>query len=240
MTKSTDNKPCLYLIPTLLGENTQSQSVPPYNLHIIESLLHFCVENEKSARRFIKSILPNKKQADLKIEILNKNTLPKEIPSLLAPMREGHSLGVLSEAGMPGIADPGALLVQAAHRAGFRVVPLVGPSSIFLALASSGFNGQSFSFHGYLPIDKRERRVAIRQMEQESMRKKSAEIFIETPYRNNKMLEDLISTLNPNTQLCVACDITLPTEMIFSGSVKEWIQKKADLHKRPAIFIIQS
>ncbi|MGV4459986.1 SAM-dependent methyltransferase [Ornithobacterium rhinotracheale] len=239
-TKNTNNQPCLYLIPTLLGEDTQAQAIPPYNLHIIEELWYFCVENEKSARRFIKSVAPEKKQADLKIEILNKNTSAQETPSLLKPMQEGNSMGILSEAGMPGIADPGALLVQAAHRAGFRVVPLVGPSSIFLALASSGFNGQTFTFHGYLPIDKRERRSAIKQVEQESMRKKSAEIFIETPYRNNKMLEDLISTLNPNTQLCVACDITLPTEMIFSGSVKEWRQKKADLHKRPAIFIIQA
>ncbi|QAR30810.1 SAM-dependent methyltransferase [Ornithobacterium rhinotracheale] len=240
MTASEHNQPCLYLIPTLLGDDTQAQSIPPYNLHIIEAIWHFCVENEKSARRFIKSVAPKKKQADLKIEILNKNTPPQEIPSLLSPLREGHSVGILSEAGMPGIADPGAMLVQAAHREGIRVVPLVGPSSIFLALASSGFNGQSFSFHGYLPIDKRERRVAIKQVEQESLRKKSAEIFIETPYRNNQMLEDLISTLNPNTQLCVACDITLPSELIFSASIKKWRQKKADLHKRPAIFIIQA
>lgn len=235
-----ENKPKVYLIPTLLGENTQEKSIPPYNLAILEELEYFCVENEKSARRFIKSVLPNKKQSDLKIEILNKRTSEEEVRHLLTPLKKGKSIGILSEAGMPGIADPGALLVQLAHNTGFQVIPLVGPSSLFLALAASGFNGQSFTFHGYLPIDKKERKSTIKNLEQISLKNNSAEIFIETPYRNNKLLEDLISTLNPNSSLCVACDITLPTEYIKSKHIKDWKKEKADLHKRPAIFIIQA
>ncbi|MBV7441400.1 SAM-dependent methyltransferase [Weeksellaceae bacterium TAE3-ERU29] len=235
-----ENKPKVYLIPTLLGENTKDRVIPPYNLMILEELEYFCVENEKSARRFIKAISPQKKQSELKIEILDKRTPPEEVAKLLKPLKQGHSIGILSEAGMPGIADPGALLVKSAHQNGFEVVPLVGPSSIFLALASSGFNGQSFTFHGYLPIDKRERKNAIKNLENDSLKKGSAEIFIETPYRNNKLLADLITTLSPNTSLCVACDITLPTEFIKSDIIKNWKNIKEDLHKRPAIFIIQA
>ena len=235
-----ENKPKVYLIPTLLGDDTKNRSIPPYNLSVIEELEYFCVENEKSARRFIKAVAPQKKQSELKIEILDKRTSPEEVSALLKPLKQGHSIGILSEAGMPGIADPGALLVKAAHQNGIEVVPLVGPSSIFLALASSGFNGQSFTFHGYLPIDKRERKSAIKNLESDSLKKSSAEIFIETPYRNNKMLEDLVATLNPNTSLCIACDITLPSEFIKSDIVKNWKNIKEDLHKRPAIFIVQA
>lgn len=235
-----ENKPKVYLIPTLLGDDTKNRSIPPYNLSVIEELEYYCVENEKSARRFIKAVAPQKKQSELKIEILDKRTSPEEVSALLKPLKQGHSIGILSEAGMPGIADPGALLVKAAHQNGIEVVPLVGPSSIFLALASSGFNGQSFTFHGYLPIDKRERKSAIKNLESDSLKKSSAEIFIETPYRNNKMLEDLVATLNPNTSLCIACDITLPSEFIKSDIVKNWKNIKEDLHKRPAIFIVQA
>ena len=229
----------VYVIPSFLGENECQYVFPAYNLTILESLNDFVVENEKSARRFIKSVLPQKVQADLRIEILDKHTEDAEIPALLQPLKKGNSIGIISEAGMPGIADPGARLVWAAHQNGFAVVPLIGPSSIFLALASSGFNGQSFSFNGYLPIEKRDRKLALQKLENRSKHEGSAEIFMETPYRNNKFLEDILQTLSPQTRLCVACDITLSTEFIYSDTVKNWKSKKVDLHKRPAIFLIQ-
>lgn len=234
------NKPKVYVIPSLLGNSAQERVLPQYNLSIISELNDFVVENEKSARRFIKTILPEKKQSELRIEILNKHTEDQEIPTLLEPLKQGKSIGIISEAGMPGIADPGSRLVWASHQHGFDVIPLVGPSSIFLALASSGFNGQAFSFHGYLPIDKRERNKALQKLENKSRQAHSAEIFMETPYRNNKFLEDILKTLSPSTRLCIACDITLPSEFIFSGTVKQWKSKKVDLHKRPAIFILQA
>lgn len=234
------NKPKVYVIPSLLGDSIHERVLPQYNLGIVSALHDFVVENEKSARRFIKTILPEKKQSELRIEILNKHTEDQEIPQLLEPLKKGNSIGIISEAGMPGIADPGAKLVWASHQQGFEVVPLIGPSSIFLALASSGFNGQSFSFHGYLPIDKRERSKALQKLENKSRKSHSAEIFMETPYRNNKFLEDILKTLSPSTRLCIACDITLSTEFIFSGTIKQWKSKKVDLHKRPAIFILQA
>ncbi|MXV38365.1 SAM-dependent methyltransferase [Flavobacteriaceae bacterium Ap0902] len=230
----------VYLIPCLLGDSEPSHVLPEYNLTIIESLNHFVVENEKSARRFIKTVLPKKKQSELNMAILNKKTADSEIPALLEPLKNKQSVGIISEAGMPGIADPGARLVWTAYQQGFEVAPLVGPSSIFLALAASGFNGQSFTFHGYLPIDKKERKYAIKALETESRKKGSAEIFMETPYRNNNFLSDLISVLSPQTKLCVACDITLPTEFISSKHIKDWKNFKIDLHKRPAIYIIQA
>lgn len=234
------NKPCVFLIPTLLGSGTKERALPLYNDKILNELQDFVVENEKSARRFIKEVAPNKKQSELRISILNKHTADAEIPELLTPLINGNSIGILSEAGMPGIADPGAKLVKAAYAHNFKVIPLVGPSSIFLALAASGFNGQSFHFSGYLPIDKRERAQSIKKLESKSRESGSAEIFMETPYRNNKLLADLLHTLHPNTSLCIACDISLPTEFIYAGSVKKWQKKKVNLHKRPTIFIIQS
>src|SRR5690606_37510375 len=189
-----------------------------YNLEIIKNLDHFVVENEKSARRFIKAILPDKVQADLRIEILNEHTPDSEIPALMTPLSSGKSLGIISEAGMPGIADPGARLIWAAHQNNFQVIPLIGPSSIFLALAASGFNGQSFSFHGYLPIDKKQRKQVLSQLEHKSRKEGSAEIFMETPYRNNKFLDDIKNILSKSTRLCVACDISLPSESIYAGT----------------------
>lgn len=233
-------RPTVYVIPSLLGESLSQRVLPDYNLKLIESLNYFVVENEKSARRFIKTILPHKSQSDLEIAILNKHTGDSEIPALLSPLKANHSLGIISEAGMPGIADPGSRLIWSAHQNGFQVVPLVGPSSIFLALAASGFNGQSFTFHGYLPIDKKERKAAIKSLESNSRKTHAAQIFMETPYRNNDFLMDLIQHLSPQTKLCVACDITLSTEFIFSGSVLDWKNKKIDLHKRPAIYLIQA
>jgi 16S rRNA (cytidine1402-2'-O)-methyltransferase len=229
----------LYLIPTRLGDNAPLEVLPISVKKIIESVDYYIVENEKTARRFIKKISSGKSQASLKIYILNKYTEPSELPSFLEACQSGKSVGLLSEAGCPGIADPGAEIVKIAHQKNIRVIPMVGPSSILLALMSSGMNGQSFTFNGYLPIDKGERKAKLKQLERLSFEQNQSQIFIETPYRNNKMLEDICSALQNQTRLCVACDITLPTEYIKTKTVDEWKRTTIDLHKRPAIFIIQ-
>ena len=229
----------LYLIPVNLGESLSEKFFPPLNAKIIEGIDDFIVENEKSARRFIKQILPEKSQQSLKLYGLNKFTEATEIPEFLNAAKEGKNMGLLSEAGCPGVADPGAEIVKLAHRFNIQVVPLVGPSSILLAMMASGMNGQSFTFHGYLPIDKKERKHEIKQLERISSEKNQAQIFIETPYRNMKFLEDLIQNLHPATRICVACDLTLESEFIKTATASEWKNIKTDLHKRPAIFIIQ-
>lgn len=229
----------LYLIPTRLGDNAPLEVLPISVKKIIESVDYYIVENEKTARRFIKKISSGKSQASLKIYILNKYTESSELPSFLEACQSGKSVGLLSEAGCPGIADPGAEIVKIAHQKNIRVIPMVGPSSILLALMSSGMNGQSFTFNGYLPIDKSERKAKLKQLERLSFEQNQSQIFIETPYRNNKMLEDICSALQNQTRLCVACDITLPTEYIKTKTVAEWKRTTVDLHKRPAIFIIQ-
>lgn len=229
----------LYLIPVNLGESNPDKVFPPLNKNIIDGIDDFIVENEKSARRFIKQILPEKSQQSLILHGLNKFTEPSELPGFLDAAKAGRNIGLLSEAGCPGVADPGAEIVKLAHRYNIQVVPLIGPSSILLAMMASGMNGQSFTFHGYLPIDKKERKHEIKQLERISSEKNQAQIFIETPYRNNKFLEDLVQNLNPATRICVACDITLETEFIKTATASEWNNIKTDLHKRPAIFIIQ-
>lgn len=229
----------LYLIPTRLGDNAPLEVLPISIKRIIENVDYYIVENEKTARRFIKKISSGKSQSSLKINILNKFTEENELPSYLNPCLEGINVGLLSEAGCPGIADPGAEIVKIAHQKEIQVVPLVGPSSILLALMSSGMNGQNFAFNGYLPIEKSERKSSLKHLERLSFDKKQAQIFIETPYRNNKMLEEICSSLNAQTRICVACDITLPTEYIKTKTVKEWKHTTVDLHKRPSIFIIQ-
>ncbi len=229
----------LYLIPTRLGDNAPLEVLPISIKRIIENVDYYIVENEKTARRFIKKISSGKSQASLKINILNKFTEETELPDYLNPCLDGKNVGLLSEAGCPAIADPGAEIVKIAHQKEIHVVPLVGPSSILLALMSSGMNGQSFAFNGYLPIEKSKRKSALKQLERLSFEKKQTQIFIETPYRNNKMLEDICVSLNVHTRVCVACDITLPTEYIKTQTVKEWKHTTVDLHKRPSIFIIQ-
>lgn len=228
----------LYLIPTRLGDNAPLEVLPISIKKIIELVDDYIVENEKTARRFIKKVSASKSQPSLKISLLNKFTDPSELTSFLEACLEGKPVGLLSEAGCPGIADPGADVVKIAHEKDIQVVPLVGPSSILLALMSSGMNGQSFAFNGYLPIDKSERKSTLKRLEKLSFSQDQTQIFIETPYRNNKMLEDICNTLQPNTRLCIACDITLPTEYIKTKSVNEWKHNTEDLHKRPAIFII--
>jgi len=228
----------LYLIPTTLGDNAPLEVLPISVKKVIEQVDTFIVENEKNARRFIKSIEPRKQQSSLTLFPLNKFTDPTELPSYLEPCLQGKNVGLLSDAGCPGVADPGADIVKIAHDKNIQVVPLVGPSSILLAMMSSGMNGQSFTFNGYLPIDKDEKKQEIKQLERLSFEKNQSQLFIETPYRNNKMLEDMCQYLESNTQICVACDITLPTEYIKTKSVSEWKKNKVDLHKRPTIFII--
>jgi 16S rRNA (cytidine1402-2'-O)-methyltransferase len=228
----------LYLIPTTLGDNEPLEVLPITVKQIIEKTNTFIVENEKTARRFIKRITPEKSQPSLKIFLLNKFTGASELPSFLEPCLHGIDVGLLSEAGCPGIADPGADIVKIAHDKNIKVVPLVGPSSILMALMSSGMNGQSFAFNGYLPIDKGERKNEIKRLERLSFDHNQSQIFIETPYRNNKMIEDLAHVLENNTSICVACDITLDSEFIKTQSANQWKKNKVDLHKRPTIFII--
>lgn len=228
----------LYLIPTQLGDNAPLEVLPISIKKIIELVDEYIVENEKTARRFIKKVSSGKSQATLKIHLLNKFTNESELPSYLESCLEGHNVGLLSEAGCPGVADPGADIVKIAHQKNIQVVPLVGPSSILLALMSSGMNGQSFAFKGYLPIDKSERKNTLKKLERQSLLENQSQIFIETPYRNNKMLEDICNSLQNDTNVCVACDITLPTEYIKTKTVAQWKKENVDLHKRPAIFII--
>jgi 16S rRNA (cytidine1402-2'-O)-methyltransferase len=228
----------LYLIPTTLGEMNADDVLPQTIKKAIDFIDYYIVENEKTARKSIKIVHADKKQSELKFFLLNKHTDTKEHLDFIKPLLEGHNVGLMSEAGCPGVADPGAVIVKIAHEKGIQVVPLVGPSSILLALMASGMNGQSFTFNGYLPIDKSEKKQAIKGLEKLSFDKNQSQLFIETPYRNNKLLEDILQTLQPNTLLCIACDITLPTEYIKTMSVSLWKKQKIDLHNRPCIFII--
>lgn len=227
----------LYLIPTTLGATNPLEVLPLSVKKVVENIDYYVVENQKSARAFIKSICPTKSQTKLEISLLNKFTDPLEIEHFLNPCFNGINIGMLSEAGCPSIADPGAELVKYAHLKNIQVIPLVGPSSILLAMMASGFNGQSFAFHGYLPIDKTLRKKEIKRLEKVSYQHHQTQLFIETPYRNMALFNDLIETLAPNTKICIACDITLPTEMIATKTAMEWKKTKVDLHKRPTLFI---
>lgn len=228
----------LYLIPTTLGENEPLEVLPLSVKKIIEDCSFFIVENEKTARRFIKKICPKKVQGDLKIETLNKFTDIALLPTFLNPCLEGKNVGVISEAGCPGIADPGADIVSIAHKKGISVTPLVGPSSILMSLMASGFNGQSFAFNGYLPIDNQERNKSIKQLEQLALQNDQTQLFIETPYRNNAMFDSLVKQLHSSTNLCIACDISLANAFIKTAPISHWRKNKPELHKRPCMFIV--
>ena len=230
----------LYLIPCPLGDGDPLYVLPQGVKDRVASINHYIVEHEKTARRFIKSIAPEKQQSILKFRETNKFTEANEIFSMLDPCLEGIDIGVISDAGCPGIADPGAGIVKFAHQKGIQVVPMVGPSSILLAMMSSGFNGQNFAFNGYLPIDKIERKSEIKRLEKISKERDQSQLFIETPYRNNQMLESLLGSLSSQTQICVACDITLTSEYIKTATVDLWKKIKVDLHKRPTLFIIHA
>ncbi len=228
----------LYLIPTTLGETSALEVMPISVKKVVERVTHYIVENEKTARKSIKAIAPNKSQPSLVLYPLNKYTDTAEIPAYLDPCLKGESVGLLSEAGVPGVADPGAEVVKIAHQKGIQVVPLVGPSSILMAMMSSGMNGQNFAFNGYLPIEQKQRKMELKRLEKLSADTGQSQLFIETPYRNNKMLEDIVNSVHPETAICIACDITLPTEYIVTKNASFWKNNVPDLHKRPAIFII--
>ncbi|MDR0865264.1 MAG: SAM-dependent methyltransferase [Candidatus Symbiothrix sp.] len=230
----------LFLLPVTLGETALSKVLPPYNKEVIVSLKYFIVENVRTARRFLKQTDPGMNIDELTFFTLNKYTTKEELSGFLDPVNEGHSIGIISEAGCPAIADPGADVVAMAQQKGIQVVPLVGPSSILLALMASGFNGQNFAFLGYLPIDNEQRIKTLKLLEQRISSEKQTQLFIETPYRNNKLLEDILKTCKPSTQLCIAADITLETEYIKTKSIGEWKKKTPDLSKRPCIFAMNN
>tara|TARA_R110000850_G_scaffold276992_1_gene421265 strand:- start:688 stop:1398 length:711 start_codon:yes stop_codon:yes gene_type:complete len=234
-----EEKGKLFLIPVTLGDISPLEVLPLSVKKVVGMVDHYIVENEKTARKFIKSIYPSKSQPSLQFSTINKFTEKSELPAFLQACLEGKNMGLMSEAGVPGIADPGADVIAIAHEKGIRVQPLVGPSSILMAMMSSGLNGQNFAFNGYLPIDKQERRKKIKELESSSIKNQQSQSFIETPYRNNKMLEELLLSLSGNTKVCIACDISLPSEFIKTLTVDLWKKQIPELHKRPAIFIIQ-
>jgi len=234
-----ENIGAIFLIPNLLGDSAPLEVLPISVKKNIESLTYFICENEKVTRAFIKKIAPNKAQQELNIVLLNKFTDPQEVASFLDPCFEGESIGLISDAGCPAIADPGAIIVELAHKKGIPVKPLVGPSSILLALIGSGMNGQNFAFNGYLPIDKEERKKTIKALEKKSSELQQTQIFMETPYRNDAIISDLIKILHPSTRLCIACDLTLKSETIKTHTIEEWKKSSISIQKRPAIFLIQ-
>lgn len=232
-------KGVLYLLPATLGDSGADQVIPAANVRVIQSLRHFIAEDVRSARRFLKKAFPGIVINDLSFGELNEHTLPRDIPGLLKPLEDGHDTGLLPEAGMPCVADPGAVIVEMAHKAGIRVVPLTGPSSILMALAASGFNGQQFAFLGYLPADSGERTGRIRDIEKTARQTGQTQIFIETPYRNDQMLQSLLMNCLPDTRLCVAVNLTMPDELIISKSIRDWkASQRPGLHKKPAVFLL--
>lgn len=231
-------EPALYLIPVPLSDGALTQVLPPDNLTLVRQIRHFVVENVRSARRFLKKCDRDIVIDDLTFAELNGHTPPTEVEALLAPLERGESVGVLSEAGCPAIADPGADLVAIAQRKGLRVRPLVGPSSILMGLMASGFNGQSFAFVGYLPIEPAARQRKFKDMEQRIVRDDQTQIFIETPYRNQALLTDLLKHLPGNLRLCVAVDITGERESIVTRTIGQWKAHPQQLEKVPTIFLL--
>ena len=228
----------LYLIPVTLGETSIEQVLPTYNKDIITGISHFIVEDVRSARRFLKKVEKSIDIDALTFYTLNKHTDPKAISSYLQPLVEGKSMGVISEAGCPAVADPGADVVAIAQHKGLKVVPLVGPSSIIMSVMASGFNGQSFAFHGYLPIEPAERAKRLKQLETRIYTESQTQLFIETPYRNNKMVDEIMKHCKPQTKLCIAANITCEGEYIMTRTIKEWKGKVPDLSRTPCIFLL--
>ncbi len=227
----------LYLLPTFLAPNTFEEVLSPQVKEIVSCTQYFMVENIRTARRFISELKTGQKIDDLNFYLLNKDTSINTVRSYFKEIPNEANIGVLSEAGCPGVADPGALAVEVAHQLGVKVVPIVGPSSILLGLMASGFSGQSFVFHGYLPIDKIERIKTIKQLEIDA-RKNQTQIFMETPFRNNQLLADLIANCQASTKLCIAADITDVTEFIQTKVIGDWSKQIPDLHKRPTMFFM--
>ncbi|MBD5229760.1 MAG: SAM-dependent methyltransferase [Bacteroidales bacterium] len=234
----TERIPTLYLFPSNLSEAPINDVLPPVNIELITGVKHFIVENVRTARRFLKKCNRDIDINTLTFSVLDVNTNPAAVPAMLQPMAEGHDMGVISEAGCPAVADPGALAVAEAHRRGYKVMPLIGPSSILLSLMGSGFNGQSFTFLGYLPIHASERTAALKQMHADIMRNNRTQIFIETPYRNNRLITDITAALPASTRLCVATDLTGPAQRITTLTLAQWRRQQLDYDKIPAIFLL--
>lgn len=228
----------LYMIPTTLGGEQINDVIPESVQQLISGLRHFVVEDIKTARRYLRRVDRNFPIDDSVFFELNKRTELKDLNKYLKPAKEGHSIGVISEAGCPGIADPGAELVALAHDTGIRVAPLVGPSSILLALMGSGFSGQEFTFHGYLPKERKERIRRLKDFEADTRRTGHTHIFMDTPFRNMNVLDDLLNELADTTLLCIASNITLPDESVWTMNVENWREKAYDLSKKPAMFLI--
>ena len=232
------NKGNLYLIPTPLGETGFEAGLPAYNLQVLQRIDTFIVEELRTARRFLRKAGYTKDFETVVFHLFNEHTPDNEAISMLENAISGHHVGLLSEAGLPCIADPGNIVVRLAHQKGIRVIPLTGPSSIMLALMASGLNGQNFVFHGYLPVKPDERSKALRELGNAISKGNQTQIFIETPYRNLAMLESIVKTCHPSLTLCIAVDLTLETEWIRSMPVNEWKRQKTELHKRPAVFLL--
>lgn len=231
-------EPALYLLPVTLGDTPLDKVLPSYNLEVIAHIHHFIVEDVRSARRFLKKVNKEFDIDSMTFYPLNKHTSPADISGYLKPLQEGKPMGVISEAGCPAVADPGADVVAIAQQKNLKVVPLVGPSSIILSVMASGFNGQSFSFNGYLPIEAGERAKKLKQLEQRVYTEQQTQLFIETPYRNNRLMEDILHHCRPQTKLCIAANITCEDQYIKTQSVKNWQGHLPDLSKTPCIFLL--
>ena len=231
-------EPAMYLLPVTLGDTAIGRVLPAYNTDIIRGIRHFIVEDVRSARRFLKKVDASIDIDSLTFYPLNKHTAPEAIAGYLRPLEAGEARGVSSEAGCPAVADPGADVVAIAQRKGLKVVPLVGPSSILLSVMASGFNGQSFAFHGYLPIEQGERTRRLKELEQRIYAEHQTQLFIETPYRNNKLMEEILRTCRPQTKLCIAANLTCEGEYIRTKTVREWKGHLPDLTKTPCIFLL--
>jgi len=228
----------LYLIPCTLGGDQINHVIPNYIKDVINNCNYYIVENIRTARRFLIKAGIESKIDDLTFFELNKHTKTEDLPLFLKPIENNFNVGLISEAGVPGVADPGADIISIAHIKKINIKPLVGPSSILLSLMASGLNGQSFSFNGYLPRDRQERKKAIQNLENISFRKQQTQIFIETPYRNNHLIEDLCKVCTPNTEIVIATNLTLESESIIRMKAKEWKKNKIDFHKKPSVFLI--
>ncbi|MGM0620495.1 MAG: SAM-dependent methyltransferase [Bacteroidota bacterium] len=228
----------LYLIPNLLSEGDWQNVLPAQVFPVLTQTRYFIVENIRTARRFMKQVNQDIEIDDLTFFELNKHTPSSEIPSFLNPLEKGEDIAVISEAGCPGVADPGAEIVKLAHQKRMEVVPLTGPSSIILSLMSSGLNGQNFAFNGYLPVKSDERSKAVKVLEKKAKIEKQTQIFIETPYRNNQLIKDLLKMCSSTTLLCIAANLTGENEFIATRPIGEWKKGVPDLHKQPAIFLI--
>ncbi len=228
----------LYLIPSTIGNDNVNHTLPQKTLEVVNKLDEFIVEDIRTARRFIIKAGYTGKIDNIKFNILNKHTREDTMPDLLESARAGKSIGIIPEAGCPCIADPGAKIVALAHQAEIKVRPLTGPSSILLALIASGFNGQNFVFHGYLPIDKKQQQKKLKDIEKKSEQLNQTQIFMETPYRNNKLIENMLASLSPSTMLSIASEITTNEEYIETKSIEKWKKQVPDLHKKNTVFLI--